>query len=215
MKFTVAPLVTITLGALQLAPTGAPAHANASEPLKSGPAVACRLNCAVCPALTEVLKVAPTAARIVTAGVAVAFSVTVCGEFAASSVILNAVVRIPDASGAKVTGTLQLVPAATAVPRQFDPATEKSPAFNPLTAIAVTCSGPVPVFETVRFCGAAVVPCVVVPARLKVPAGFKVTAGASGGGATPVPLSPYCCGFPRALSVTFSVAWLGPTAVGA
>src|SRR5258708_38238151 len=114
--------------------------------------------------------------------------------------------RYPDACAAKQTGALQLVPAASGVPSQFDPATEKSPALSPLTAIAVTCRGPVPVFETVRFCGAAIVPCVVVPARLKVPAGFSATAGVGVGGAIPAPLNPYCCGLPTALSITFSVA---------
>jgi len=215
VKFMAAPFVTVTFGALQVVPMGIPEHANASVPLKPAAGVACRLNCAVCPALTEALKVAPAAATIVTAITDVPLIVTVCGEFAASSVMVSVVVRIPDACGAKVTGTLQLVPAATAVPRQFDPAKEKSPALSPLMAIAVTCSGPVPVFETIRFCGAAVVPCVVVPARLKVLAGFSVTAGVGVGGAIPAPLNPYCCGLPTALSITFSVARLEPTLVGA
>ena len=156
---------------------------------------------------------APAEAKIVAAGAAVAFKVTVWGEFAASSVRVSVVVRIPDASGANVTGIVQLAPAATAVPTQFDPAREKSPAFNPLKPIALTCNGAVPVFETVRFCGAAVVPCVVVPVRSKVPAGFSSATGASGGGAIPIPLKLYCCGFPSALSRTFNVAWLGPTLV--
>jgi len=215
VKLAVAPFVTVTLGTLHFVPIGIPEHTNASVPLKPAPAVACRLNVAVCPALTEALKVAPAAATIVAAGTAVAFNVTICGEFAASSVMVRVVVRIPEASGANVTGMAQLAPAATAVTRQFDPATEKSPAFSPLTPIAVTWSGPVPVFETVRFCGAAVVPCVVVPGRLNVPAGFSVTTGAGGGGATPVPLKPYCWGFPTALSRTFNVARLEPTLVGA
>ena len=215
VKLTVAPFVTVTLGALQFVPVGIPEHANVRVPLKPAPGVACRLNIAVCPAVTEAFKVAPAAATIVAAGAAVAFNVTICGEFAASSVMDRVVVRIPDANGAKVTGMAQLAPAATAVARQFDPEMEKSPAFSPLTPIVVTCSGPVPVFETVRFCGTAVVPWVVVPARLNVPVGSRVTTGAWGGGATPAPLNPYCCGFPTALSRTFSVARLGPTLVGA
>lgn len=215
VKFTVAPFVTVTLGALQAAPSGAPEHANASVPLNPAAGVACRLNWAGWPALTETLSVAPLAATIVTAVTAVPLTVTVCGEFAASSVMVSVVVRIPDASGANVTGIVQLVPAATAVPRQLDPTTEKSPAFNPFTPMAVTCRGPLPVFETVRFCGAAVVPCVVVPGRLNVPAGFSSAVGAGGVGAIPIPLKPYCCGFPSALSRTFNVARLWPTLVGA
>lgn len=196
----------VTFGALQFAPFGIPEHANESVPVKPAPGVACRLNWAVWPALTEAFKVAPAVGTIVAAGVAVAFRVTICGEFAASSVMVSVVVRIPEASGANVTGMVQLEPAATAVPRQFDPDTEKSPAFKPLTPIDVTWRGPVPVFETARFCGAAVVPCVVVPAKVNVPEGFSVTTGAGGGGATPMPLKPYCCGFPTALSRTFNVA---------
>jgi len=215
VKFAGAPFVIVTLGALQFAPVGEPEHAKASDPLNPAPGMACRLNCAVWPALTEALRVAPAAATIVTAVTPVPLIVTTCGELAASSVIVRVVVRIPVASGANVTGITQVAPAATAVPRQFDPATEKSPAFKPLTPIAVTCSGPVPVFETLRFCGVAVVPCVVVPARLNVPAGFSVTAGVGVGGASPAPLNPYCCGLPTALSITFSVAWLEPTLVGA
>jgi hypothetical protein len=82
--------------------------------------------------------VAPAAAANVTAVTAVPLIVTNCGEFAASSVMVNVVVRIPAANGVKVTGIVQLAPDATAVPRQFDPATEKSPTFNPLTPTAVT-----------------------------------------------------------------------------
>ena len=214
-KLTAAPFVMVTFGALQFAPWGVPEHVNDNVPMKPAPGLASRLNWAVWPALTEAVRAAPVAATIVAAGVAVAFRVTICGEFVASSVMVSVVVRIPEASGANVTGMVQLEPDATVIPRQFDPDVEKSPAFKPLTPIDVTCSGPVPVFETVRFCGAAMVPCVVVPARVNVPAGFRVTAGASGGGATPVPLKPYCCGFPTALSKTFNVAWLGPTLVGA
>lgn len=215
VKFTVAPFVTVTLGALHTAPMGAPEQANDRVPLKPVAGVACRLNCAVWPALTDELSVAPRADAIVTAVTAVPLMVTLCGEFAASSVMVRVVVRIPDASGANVTGTVQLESGGTVVPRQLDPATEKSPAFSPLTAIAVTCSGPVPVFATVRFCGAAVVPWVVVPAMLNVPDGFRVTTGTGGGGSIPVPLRPYCCGLPTALSITFKVARLGPTLVGA
>src|SRR5258707_7544801 len=124
-------------------------------------------------------------------------------------------VQLPDACGARVTGALHYVPADTATPRNLAHATEKSPALSTLTPIAVTCSGPVPVFETVRFCGAAVVPCVVVPARLKMPAGFSATEGVGVGGAIPAPLNPYCCGLPTALSITFRVARLEPTLLGA
>jgi hypothetical protein len=211
VKLTVAPFVTATLGALQFVPTGMPEQTNAREPLKPAPGVACRLKLAVWPGVTEAVNVVPAAATIVAAGAAVAFSVTICGEFPASSVMVKVVVRIPEASGANVTGMVQLAPAALAAVRQFDPATEKSAAFCPLTPMEATCSGPVPVFETVKFCGAAVVPCVVVPARLKVPEGFSMTTGIE----VLVLLKPYCCGFPTALSRTFNVATPGPTPVGA
>lgn len=214
-KFTGAPFVTVTLGALQFAPVGAPEQVKASVPLNPAPGTACRLNWAVWPALTEALKVPPGAAAKVTAVTAVPLMVTSCGEFSASSVIVRVVVRIPGANGENVTGITQFAPTATGVPRQFEPDTEKSEAFNPLTPIDVTCKGAVPLFETVRFCGTEVVPCVVVPARLNVPAGFSETAGVGVGGATPVPLNPYCCGLPTALSITFNVARLEPTLVGA
>jgi hypothetical protein len=51
-KGTVTPLVTlIAVGTEQVADTGAPAQVKATLPSK--PEVSCRLNVAVCPAVTE------------------------------------------------------------------------------------------------------------------------------------------------------------------
>jgi len=76
VKFATAPFVTLTeLGALQLAPVGAPVHAKAKVPLNPVPPVACRLNCAVCPAVTVTLVLPPIATWIITAGAALPVSV--------------------------------------------------------------------------------------------------------------------------------------------
>src|SRR5258705_11123178 len=91
VKFTAAPFVTVTFGAVQVVPMGIPEHANASVPLKPAAGVACRLNCAVCPALTEALKGALAAATIVTAIPDVPVIVTVCGEFAGASLLVSGV----------------------------------------------------------------------------------------------------------------------------
>lgn len=62
VKFTAAPFVTPTeFGALQLAPVGAPVHAKLNDPVNPVPPVACRLNCAVCPAVTVTLVLPPMA----------------------------------------------------------------------------------------------------------------------------------------------------------
>src|SRR5258708_14297621 len=99
VKFTAAPFVTDTFGALQVVSMGKPEHENASVPLKPAAGVACRLNCAVCPALTEALKVAPAAATIVTAIPDVPLIAPVCGEFASSSLLARVVVPVPHACG--------------------------------------------------------------------------------------------------------------------
>lgn len=85
-KGTVTPLVTlIAVGTEQAADTGAPAQVKATLPLK--PEVSCRLNVAVCPAVTVAERLAPGVGAIVTKLFALPLRLTICGEFGASSSI--------------------------------------------------------------------------------------------------------------------------------
>lgn len=126
------------------------------------------------------------AGPIVTAAVAVPWSATVWGESAASSVMFSVAVRIPAARGANVNGIRHFAAGVT-VPKQLEVPSVKSFALNPFTTMLVTCREPSPVFVSVMFCGVLLVPCVVVPGKVKVPDGLRETAGTGGGGATAVP----------------------------
>jgi hypothetical protein len=206
VKFTAAPFVTFTeLGALQLAPVGAPVQAKLKDPVNPVPPVACKLNCAVCPAVTVALVLPPMATWIITAGEAFPVSVRLCGEFAASSVTNNVVVRTPAACGENVIGIVQPAPAAS-VPTQFVLPIVKSLAFSPFTATLATCSGAFPVLLSVAFCGTPLVPCVIVPLGGKLPGEVRLATGAGVGPAIPVPASVTNCGLPGELSEIINVA---------
>src|SRR5271155_3420742 len=135
-----------------------------------------------------------------------------CGELAASSVRVMVSERSPAASGAKVTEIVHEALAASAAPEQLLGELVKSAELLPPMTSAEICSVALPELVTAMLMAPLVVPCVMVA---KV-AGFGValTAGAGGGGATPVPLSCTDCGLPGALSVMFSVAVCVPAADG-
>lgn len=107
------PFDTGTLaGTEHVAAVGAPLHASATLPEKPAPGVSCKLYCAVCPAVTAAVVEPPGAGPMVTAALAVPFSVIVCGELEASSVRLTVAERAPVASGAKESVRTQLAFAA-------------------------------------------------------------------------------------------------------
>jgi hypothetical protein len=104
MKGTETPVVTfIVAGAEQVADTGAPEHVDDKLPVN--PAVSCRLNVAVCPALTVAERLPDT----VSSELAFPVTATVCGEFGASSAIVTVAVRAPVADGVKVSPTMQAI----------------------------------------------------------------------------------------------------------
>ena len=82
--------------------------------------------------------------------------VTTCGLPGAASEIVTAALRLPTATGSKLTVIVQVPPAATDVPHVFISA--KSPGFVPVTAMLVTLKAAFPLFVTVTVCAAALVP---------------------------------------------------------
>jgi len=151
-KGTETPVVTfIVAGAEQVADTGAPEHVDDKLPVK--PAVSCRLNVAVCPALTVAERLPDT----VSSEFAFPVTATVCGEFGASSAIVTVAVRAPVAEGVKVSPTVQ------AVLMGYAEATHslirvKSPALVPLNLIEEKWRAAAPRLVTVMFCLGLVVP---------------------------------------------------------
>ena len=91
-----------------LVPTGAPLYASEIVPLKPGPGVICRLNCAVWPAEIVAVVDPDGAAPKVNAGLAKPPRLITWGEFAASSVRVTVAERGPEASGAKETPNVQV-----------------------------------------------------------------------------------------------------------
>jgi hypothetical protein len=83
-----------------------------------------------------------------------------CGESGALSAMLTVAVRVPAACGANITVTVQCEAALTLVPHVFVCA--KSPGFGPPNVTREISKVAVPVFASVKFCGAPVVPTFVV-----------------------------------------------------
>jgi hypothetical protein len=101
---TETPFVTfIVVGTEQVADIGAPEHADDKLPVN--PAVSCRLNVAVFPAVT----VAERSPDTVTSELAFPVTATVWGEFGASSAIVSVAARAPVAEGVNVRPTVQAV----------------------------------------------------------------------------------------------------------
>lgn len=151
-KGTETPLVNfVVVGTEQVADTGPPEHVDDKLPVK--PAVSCRLNVAVCPAVTVAERLPDTASS----ELAFPVTATVCGEFGASSAIVSVAVRAPVAEGVKVSPTVQ------AVLTGYAEATHslirvKSPALVPLNLMEEKCRAAAPRLVTVMFCLGLVVP---------------------------------------------------------
>ena len=124
-----------------------------------------------------------------------------CGLPAALSVIVKAPVLVPVAVGAKVTGRVQLAPAATVVPHA------SASAKSPLVATPEIVSTAVPLLVRVMFCAGLVV-ITFCPEKVKL-ADESVTRGA-----VPVPDNAMLCGLPAALSVIVTAPVLVPVTVG-
>src|SRR2546428_36708 len=120
--------------------------------------------------------------------------------------------RPPVAAGVNVTVKAQLADAATGPPARGhgatpEPATAKSPGFEPARAMLVMLRVAVPLLVRVTVCAGLVVLRRWSPkARL---VGAKVTAGAM-----PIPASDTDCGLPGASSVMVTVAVRAPVAAG-
>jgi hypothetical protein len=82
---------------------------------------------------------------------------TVCGLFAALSLIESVAVRRPVAEGVKVTLTAQVPLGITVAPVQVSALLAKSPAFVPPIVTVEMVRLPVPVLVTVTLCAALVV----------------------------------------------------------
>jgi hypothetical protein len=192
-------------GTVHVAPKGAPEQVNASVPLKPGPGVAWSLNCAVWPAERVAVVDEPEAGVIDTAVLAVPLMERDCGELGALSVRVSVVVRMPVAVGEK---TIEMVQEAFAgmEPLQVSAEMLKSEELKPLRTALSICKGAAPELVRVTVCGDEVMPCVDVPGKVRAEAGFRVTPGELGGGATEVPVSKMNWGLPAALSVTKRVA---------
>jgi hypothetical protein len=145
-------------------------------------------------------------AESVAVGVAatpVPFSVTVCGEPLALSVIVSVPERPPAAVGVKVIEIVQAVPTATLAPQLL------VSAKSPDAAIELSVSVAVPELESVTACAALVVP-VVCDAKVR----LAEEMAAVGVAASPAPLNATICGELLALSVIVSVPVRLPAAVG-
>src|SRR3989442_199170 len=135
-----------------------------------------------------------------------------CGLPGASSVMVTVAARPPVAAGVNVTVKAQLADAATGPPARGhgatpEPATAKSPGFEPARAMLVMLRVAVPLLVRVTVCAGLVVLRRRSPkARL---VGAKVTAGTM-----PVPASDTDCGLPGASSVMVTVAVRALAAVG-
>ena len=108
----------------------------------------------------------------VTGAMPVPDSGTVCGLFAALSVIVMLPVRAPSWVGVNVTLMMQFAPAASVLPHGFVLATG---AKSPLTTMLLMFSVELPVLESVTVFPVAVVPTTVLPNTSDV--GDSVTAG--------------------------------------
>src|SRR3989454_3839805 len=148
----------------------------------------------------------------VTAGaMPVPVRVIVCGLPGASSTMFSMALRIPVASGVKLTLIVQLAPGATepAPLGQVLPAAKaKSAACAPVMVMLVRFSGAPPLLVSVTFCAALVVPMRCSPNAL------LVAECLADGSVTPVPVSDSDCGLPAASSGMVTVAGRALAAVG-
>jgi hypothetical protein len=130
---------------------------------------------------------------------------TICGLPAELSVTESIADRLPAALGVKVMLKVHEPPAISELPQVL--VSEKSPLLVPVSEIPVIVSVPVPVLVSVMEPAALLVP-TTWPGNTS-DVGAKVTAGA-----IPVPTRGKLCGLSAPLSVTDSVPFCTPVAVG-
>lgn len=83
----------------------------------------------------------------------------VLGLFRLLLVMFNVAFKKPVSTGARVKLNVHVLPGGTGVPTaQVDPDVEKSPVLVPVSAILESANGAFPVFVSVTFCAALVVP---------------------------------------------------------
>jgi hypothetical protein len=158
----------------------------------------------VAPAATEAVVELVEVGATEIAGLAFPWMLIICGELAASSVRVMVSLRWPAANGAKVTEIAQEAFVASASPEQLLAGFTKSVTLLPPITSEEICRVALPELVMATFMALPVVPCVM---ALKVTGfGAMVTAGAGGGGATPVPLSCTDCGLPGALGEIWNVS---------
>jgi hypothetical protein len=206
----VLPAVSLTgLATVHEVVAGAPEHAMVTVPENAEPGVNWMLYCAVCPAVTVAVKAEAALVTAKAEALTVPFTVTVCGELLALSVMVMVSVfgvELIGLSGAKLTGMEHVALAAIGAV-QADAGFTNSDIFVPLNVTLVTTKGALPVFVTTTFIGLLVVPCValndkVVGATVAAPP-FPL-----------VPLSATSCGLVAALSSICNPAWNNPTPFG-
>jgi hypothetical protein len=187
---------------------GAPAQVSATAELKPFVGFTVIVT-AVLTAPCATVTVVGAALSVKSGGVFVPVPVspTVCGLFAALSVMVRVPVRVPVAVGVNVTLIVQLALAANvagSVPHVFVSAkSADAAAMEMIVRVAV------PVFVSVTVCAALVVFSNWLP-KVRV-VGASITAGV---GFAPVPLSAKFCGLVLSLSVSCNVAVSAPTTVG-
>lgn len=129
------------------------------------------------PAVTVAEELPPGCCVMLKAGaVPIPLIATLCGEFAALSVMAIVAERAPGATGVNTTFTVQALPAATAVSQLSVSA--KLAASTPETAIFTPVKSALPMFLTDTVCGAEAT-ATVCAANVSV-AGAIVTTGAAG-----------------------------------
>ena len=102
---TALPLIGRGCGTVQVAAWGAPEQVKEMLPVNPEPGSSCKLYAAVWPAVTVAERLPELTVK---AGVAVPSNVMVCGELAASLVIVMVAERAPVANGANTKVNAQL-----------------------------------------------------------------------------------------------------------
>ena len=149
------------------------------------------------------VKLPGVTVNVAVPGVPVPVNVTVCGLPVALSVNVIAPVRVPVAVGLNVIENTHGSPSTG----MFVHCASVAPAKSPDVTMLVNVTAVPPVFDTVTFCPALVVPTAWLPNVNDV--GVIPIAPA-----TPVPVSVTVCGLPVALSVNVTVPLRAPAAVG-
>src|SRR5579884_2564043 len=121
-------------------------------------------------------------------------TVIACGEFAALSETLRVACRTPPSAGVNFTAMTQVWPGVSVAPPQPSAEIENSDAFAPLSAAPLRVRFALPVFLTLTFCAALVVPTF---CTVENTSGDGLTA-AAGPAVTELPVKVIVCGLPVA-----------------